>query len=415
MRTCTTWTMMWISLCVVTLGLVVPARAQSKFVTRDGSRLMLEGREYRACGVNMPALFSEYVGNDVELNTPELVTEARARVLAGVEEAAAHRIPFIRFWASGFHARSMEQYFSDPEKYWAAMDEVFALARSHNIKLVPTIWWSYRTWPLISGEPYSAIADPSSKSRQAMEKYGRELVTRYKDDPNVLAWEISNELSLVANVNMEGRNPPHSAALLVPGSKPKQTVEDSLTDAQIHKYHQEMATLIKSWSPNHLVVSGDTGPRPTSVSLRESFPKQKWITDTARQSLAGHLAATPEPLDFFSIHHYGHLTVVPKGLPKGVTSPLDDLRGRIRVAHAAKLPVFIGELGNHESDEPVLSQDTEGKYVSAVLDLCEQENVSLVALWAWHFPRQPKNHFTAQTHRKMMERIARFNQVPTQP
>ncbi|MCC6731033.1 MAG: cellulase family glycosylhydrolase [Chthonomonadales bacterium] len=377
------------------------------FVTRDGARLMLDGREYRAIGVNAPGLFTDYAGIGLHLEeTHGSARTARRSAEEAVRSAAKQRIAFIRFWATGFWPKDMRLYWDDPTTYWARMDEVFALCRRSGVRLVPSIFFNASMWPLLCEEDCSAIADPRSRTYAAMRRYAREIVSRYRDDTNVLAWEICNELCLAADVNSEGRDAPGPGVMDGPWHKSKWNAADSLTTADILRFYADMTAFIKSIDANHLVTSGDAGPRPTSVSLRESFPRQVWTRDTLRQNLASLLTQQPEPLDLLSIHHYGSLTESDAEENMGVPSSLEALRARVRCARAARVPIFVGELGN---SRPTLAEDRQGRYVSAAIDLLEAEGGSLAAVWAWHFPWQKANNVTAESHPALMKRIAAFN------
>jgi len=239
-----------------------------------------------------------------------------------------------------------------------------------------------------------------------MHKYATELVSRYKDDTNILAWELGNEIFLAADLNMAGRDAPGPGVMLSPTTKTKLTVNDTLTTATILKFYREMTALIRQVDPNHLITSGDAGPRPTSVSLRENFPKAVWTQDTLRQNLASLLSSQPEPLDLISIHHYGSLTENDERENIGTASSLEALRCRIRCIHAARSPAFIGELGN---TKPTLQDDREGEYVRAAIDVIEAEGASLAAIWVWHFPLQPIHNVTADSHPALLKRVAEFN------
>jgi hypothetical protein len=148
------------------------------------------------------------------------------------------------------------------------------------------------------------------------------------------------------------------------------------------------------------------GTRTTSVSLREQFPTPVWTPDTPRQSLASLLASQPEPLDLVSLHHYGSLTKDDPQENLGAASSLEALRCRIRCVHAARSPVFIGELGN---TEPALQDDREAGYVRAAIDLIEAEGASLAAVWAWHLRMAPIHNVTAESHPSLLKRIEEFN------
>ncbi len=195
--------------------------------------------------------------------------------------------------------------------------------------------------------------------------------------------------------------------MLAPTSKTKLTANDSLTTATILKFYADMTAHIRRIDPNHLVTSGDAGPRATSVSLRENYPEAVWTQDTLRQNLASLLTSQPEPLDVISLHHYGSLTKNDLRENMGLASSLEALRCRIRCIHAARSPAFVGEFGN---TEPTLRDDREAGYVRAVIDLLETEGASLGAVWAWHLRFDPIHRVTAESHPLLIQRIAEFNE-----
>lgn len=397
---------------ISTLGILVllfcaEGRAGDGFVRREGARLVLNGQPYRAVGMNTPDLFATYAGIffhlDSTFGTPDA---ARQYIVRAVEEAEKHQVAFLRFYASGFWPKDMQLYFDSPGRYWAAMDGVMALCRKHHVRLVPSIFFHIALWPLLCGEDYASLADPKSRTYAAMHKYATELVSRYKDDTNILAWELTNEMVLAADVNMAGRDAPGPYVMLKPTTKTKLTVKDSFTTATILEFYRDMTAHIRQIDPNHLVTSGDAGPRNTSVSLRENFPTAVWTPDTPRQYLASLLSTQPEPLDLISLHHYGSL--VKTGATEGVgqAQGLEALRCLIHAVHAAQSPLFIGELGN---TSPTLQEDTQAKYVRSAIDLIEAEGVSLAAVWAWYMQVSPPHNVTAETHPDLLERIAQFN------
>jgi len=370
------------------------------FVTRDGVKLLLDGKEYRAIGANQPDLF-----------TAVLLTgdEGRRKTLDAVLDAEKNKIAFFRFWASGFWPVDMKLYFEDPDAYWKRMDEVFALCRQHNVKLIPSVFWQMFLWSDLCDEPLRAVLDPNSKTYAAMRKYARELVSRYKDDPNVLCWEIGNEYSTHANLNLAEIPDAGGAGAAHLGTRPKRILEDSLTSDMMRQFMKDITAYIKSVDPNHLVTSGDAHPRETSWSLRENFPKHVWVKDTMRQFLSSLMASQPEPLDVMSVHHYGRLE------PDASDPSLADvsmhsrefLTAMVRCIHASRTPVLVGELG---CVKPSVREDPQAHYIRAVIDLLEAERASLVAIWAWHFPWQEDNDIRGETHPVLMKRIIEFNE-----
>jgi endo-1,4-beta-mannosidase len=238
-----------------------------------------------------------------------------------------------------------------------------------------------------------------------MHKYAREIVSRYKNDTNVLQWEIGNEYFLAADLPVA---PEANEARFVQGTgvKPLRGPRDSMTFELLRRFYIEMATYIKSIDSNHLVTSGDAGPRPESWELKVSYPQTRWRKDTLREYLADLLGSQPDPLDTISIHYYGSLAYSdPIYNITGMTS-LEQLRSMARAIHAANTPVFIGEFGN---TKPTLTADKQSLHPLAALDVIEQENVSLTCIWAWYFPWQPDNDMRADTHPALLKRVQAYN------
>ena len=396
---------MILTLTMMVAGAYAAEPGPAGFVTRNGSKLMLNGKEYRAIGVNQPDLFANYIGANIHLGsthgTPE---KARENSVKAVLEAEKCRIAFIRFWASGFWPVDQKIYFDKPAEYWAKMDALFALCREHHVKLVPSIFFYGDMWADLCNEPRQAVLDPNSKTFKAMHKYAREIVSRYKDDPNVLQWEIGNEYFGAADLPVA--KAPSDPAMVGTGIKPNRVPEDGMTYEMLRKFYIEMTTFIKSIDPNHMVTSGDGCPNPASWELRVSYPNTRWREDTLRENLSNLLGSQPDPLDVFSIHYYGNLNKAEPTYSLGGLTWLEQLRAIVRAIHAANTPVFIGEFGNNK---PTLTEDKESKHLLAALDLVEQEGVSLTGIWAWYFPWQPENDMRAETHPALLKRVMEYN------
>ncbi|MHB1001482.1 MAG: cellulase family glycosylhydrolase [Armatimonadota bacterium] len=393
-----------ILVCSVLTGITV-ARADS-FLKADGAKLTLDGKPYRAIGMNAPDLFSRYAGLGLNINEANKAENRKASI-DSILDAETNKIAFFRFWASAFWPVEMQLYFDNPDQYWKSMDEVFALCRQHHIKLIPSIFFHHNLWPMICEENASAIIDPNSKTFKAMHNYAKELVTRYKDDPNVLMWEITNEGFLGADVQMEGRDAP-GAGVYLPNAKLTKTKwvkEDSLTTDMLLKFYTEMTRYIKSIDPNHMVTSGDAGVRDCSQSLKESYPDQVWTKDTLRQHVSNLLASQPEPLDVTSQHHYGSNTgridTQVADMPV-----LEYYRTLIRAAHSVKVPLLIGECGQMN---PTMKDDPSAKFTREFLHMTDKEGVALTCVWAWHFPSQPENTITSKTHPLLVKQISSLN------
>jgi|APIni6443716594_1056825.scaffolds.fasta_scaffold27001_2 mannan endo-1,4-beta-mannosidase len=381
----------------------VTAAEGGRFVHAEGAGLTRAGRPFKAVGFNQPDLFTSLL----------LDGEAgRKKSFTAIEDAGRSEVRFLRFWASGFWPRDMQRYSDDRPAYWAAMDEIFSCARRHNVMLVPSIFWNNFLWPDLCDEPRQAILDPKSKTYAAMLTYAKELVSRYQDDSNILLWEIGNEYASGVDLNLAERPRDNGAGSRNLGTRPERTLDDSITTDMLRSMYKSITAHIHTFDPNHLVTSGDAGPRDTSRSLRESFPKTIWNKDTLNDHLASLLTVTPEPLDVMSIHYYGNLEGrFPPGekprLVGGLNSrALELLTAYARTANVARMPLFVGELGQHD---PRFIEDPDARFACAAIDLLEKEGADLIAIWAWHFPHHPQETVTGSTYPALMKRVRQFN------
>ncbi len=382
-------------------------------VRASGTQFICHGRPYRAVGVNVPHLSQAYMGT---WHHWQSIYGSRAAMRAAIEEAVAdaarHQVAFIRFFASpGYPKGTAELYGRDKESYWQQMDELLALCREHRVKLVPSLGAIF-SWSLDCGESRTAILDPQSRTREATFGYVREFVTRYRDDPVVLMWELENEAFLAADVDLQNRPAP-GRGIFPPDStayRASYTREDSLRFEMLVRGYRELTALIKSLDPHHPVTSGDSGVREESMSRRETFPNFQWRTDSLREHLSNLLESQPEPLDVMSLHAYGNFRQRSK---IGDLSALELLVARVRAVHAARLPVFVGELGQLD---PNLREDPEGTWIRAAVDVLDEEGAALVALWVWHFPWHDRHHNIASgaDHPLLLQRVAEFNRAHAQ-
>ena len=379
------------------------------FVRAEGTRLTLDSQPYRAVGVNIPHLAQAYMGTWHHWKSLYGTQAAmRQSVIDAVVDAERCDMRFVRFFGTpGYPKGTAELYLKDKSEYWRQMDELFALCRQHNLKLVPSLGTLF-TWSSVCGEPRTAILNPQSKTYAAAYGYVREFVTRYKDDPIVLMWELENEAFLHADVDMTGQPAPPKGVFpdgAAAAYRAACTAEDSLRFDTLVRFYLDMTAFIKGLDANHLVTSGDSGVREESLCRRQTFPKFKWHQDTLSEHLANLVESQPKPLDVFSVHDYGNFSQKKKvdNLPA-----LEYVRDRIRALHAAGRPVFIGELGQMN---PAFHDDPEARWTRAALDVFDQEGVALIALWVWHFPWQDKDHNipSGASQPLLMKRVAEFN------
>ena len=187
------------------------------------------------------------------------------------------------------------------------MDDLFRHAREQGVMLVPSIFWNNYLWPDLCDEPLGAIVSPASRTNAAMRKYATELVSRYKDDPNVLMWELGNEYFLAADLNAAHHPQAAGAGAAHLGTRPERTQEDSLTTRHAACFlygHDQPHPDARSQPSGH--------QRRCRTAVDESLAARELPQDgleggQPRDHLAALLDANPAPLDVMSVHYYGNL------------------------------------------------------------------------------------------------------------
>ncbi|MBN2640055.1 MAG: cellulase family glycosylhydrolase [Victivallales bacterium] len=389
----------------------------SPFLVKKGNKLYLNGQEYRAIGVNMPNLSQSYLGTwhhnkQIYKNNEN----ARNAIIAGVEAAAKAEFKFIRFFASPGYAYDMDLlYMKDRDAYWKGMDEVFELCRKNNLRLVPCLnaAGAVCNFHEYYGEPRQAVLDPNSKTYKAVHEYMHDFVTRYKDDPVVLMWELQNEGMLKADIDRKGKERNKDYSINRDKKKlPPYTREDSITFDMLVKLYKDHAAYIKSIDKNHLVTSGDVGVRPDCSTLRKTFPNapKKREKDSLAKQIKNNILSQPKPLDVFSYHFYGSLNSDKKNdqtCASGIYhGPLNCMMRLCRESMATGRPVFVGEL---EVAWDQIKNDPEQVWTQKFIDMAEKQGISLIALWVWHFPWQPEMTMSSETYPALVKRCAEFN------
>ena len=168
-----------LSLIVVSAG----SAAKSKFVTRSGNQLLLNGKPYLFTGMNV------YNANSdgscwYQLNTgPGLDNAINAMGLG---------VTVIRAW---FFQRMAT---TGGQRNWSGFDHTLAVAAARGIKVIATL---ANQWP--DCEPASGYKDeawyttgytqPDPSGTVSYRSWVAEVAARYKNNPSILAWQLINE------------------------------------------------------------------------------------------------------------------------------------------------------------------------------------------------------------------------------
>lgn len=269
--------------------------AASDFVTRNGTQLVLNGSPYRFHGLNI------YNANSINNCWYTLGSGTRlADSLATIGPAGnAFRAWFFQNEATTNGVRD-----------WSAFDHTLAAARAAGVRVIPTLinqWGQCETWSTYADgykteswyqSGYKTL--PTSPGMaDTYRDWVREVVTRYKDDPTILAWQMVNEAE---DKTAYGGSCSGTAA------------------GSLQSFASDIAGLIKSIDPNHLVSIGTIGSG------------QCGSAGSAYQSLY----ATPG-VDLCEYHDYS--TAAMPG------DQWNGLAARISECNALGKPLFVGESG----------------------------------------------------------------------
>ena len=336
--------------------------------------ILLNGKPYRGIGMNYFSCFLRTLkdGNDTSYD-------------AGFATLAEKGIPFARFCATGFWPRDMKLYNEDRDEYFRRLDGVVASAEKHGIGLVPSLFWYYACVPDLVGEPMDQWGNPESKTHAWMRQYVREVVTRYRDNPTIWAWEFGNEYSLYADIPHRVRPKTHRS-LGTPESRSK---NDELTFDMVRKAFNAFGAAVKKYDPNRLVVTGDSFPRLAAWHLERH---KSWEHDSVDQFKQMLIKANPDPINGISLHAYEN----------------DDQRFATAMEVARKLnkPIFIGEFGAQHETEAQAAKCR--RLVKAIVD----HGIPLAALWVFdHSDQKDFNIMPDNARAYQLDLIAEANRT----
>ena len=317
-------------------ALITPAHAVDGFVERTGNQFTLNGSPY-------------YFGGT---NNYYLTYKSNAMVDDVLEDAAAMDLRVIRLW--GFIDRGSldgsvpnvdgpghkdDVYF----QYWdpatgkpayndgpdglERLDYVLAKADELGLRLtiVLTNNWKefggmdqYVTWYDL---PYHDQFYTDVRVKQAYKDWAKHLINRtnsitgvrYRDDPNIFAWELANE--------------PRCGN----GNKP---TSGNCTTETLTDWTDEMSTYIKQLDPNHMVAVGDEGFFNRSGESDWTYNGSEGVDHEALLSLPN--------IDFGTYHLY------PDHWGKTPTWGTQWIEDHIDAAKAIGKPTILEEFGIHD-------------------------------------------------------------------
>ena len=349
----------------------------------------------------MPDLLFQYVG---------LAPGTPASARQEMDRARAAGFTHVRFIASGYWPTNMTTgngWIANPTAWWAGFDQMVSDARARGLRLVPSLLWNLFLFPDINGAPLSALFTPGTPTRQMAEQYVSQVITRYRSNPAIFAWEVGNELNLLADLDLSTctvcAGATNGCAALAPslGTPCRRNTTDQLFSCNscrgvssptedLGQFTGAIATVIQSLDPSRAVSSGHAYPRPSAWHLaRSPCPACDWTLDTLLQFQATLAQLHPANVQLVSVHHYPGDDVLRFGSvdPAGVAL-LQATRGAVS---ALGKTLYVGEYGEPRAGTAVCGGteqcggDPEAAATRRILNGLVTESVALSALWAFEF------------------------------
>jgi endo-1,4-beta-mannosidase len=302
------------------------------FVKRCGAALCLKGHAYVFTGLNI------YNANSrsncwYTLASGNALDRSLTTIGTGQE---AFRAWFFQRLAT-----------TNGRRDWSAFDHTLLVAAAHGERVIVTLT---NQW----GDCENAFGKPAYKSEswyqsgyrarvdagmiKTYRDWVRDVVTRYRNSPTILAWQLINEGEAKAS----------------PAGVCSRTAESS-----VHSWAVDVSGLIKSLDSKHLVSLGTIGNGQCGTS-----------TGTSYQDL--HAIST---IDLCEYHDYDRPSSPMPG------DKWNGLATRLSQCKAIGKPMFIGEMGINKSDVSSLSR--RAAYLRAKFARQFRAGVVGVLPWEW--------------------------------
>ena len=220
----------------------------------------------------------------------------------------------------------------------APMDKAIAICEEFNIRAVISLMAdNFVNTSVVPAEDYKdLIANRNSQSRKDLYAYLDYVITRYKDRKGVLAWEVSNEMTLDVDIN--------------PGTRIASNGERRPTAAELSQFYKDVCARIKGIDNLRMVTSGGSVLREMAYGLSQ-LPQTETVSpwparDTYNQhkSMYG-LYYTNSGFENVDIHFYtkkapNYQILNNNGQPLQLTA-----KGYNDMMTSLGVPLMIGEYG----------------------------------------------------------------------
>jgi Bacterial Ig domain len=284
-----------------------------------------------------------------------------------IRDAQAVGFKFLRVGVTGYRpidfadpVNDLAIWQNNPDRFWAAADEMFDDLDQAGIQIVPTLAWNILQFPALGGDDLATfLRDPGSRSRALLRQLVTDFVSRYRSRQTILFYELSNEWNLDADIDLERT---------CRANKTKRCVWHDFSTDDLVEFSRWFVSLVKSLDPSRKVSSGFSLPRAAASHLRSGAG---WISDSVEE-FKEYLVYLNEPFDIVSVHIY-------PGEAGMFGASSDEPDRLISVALSAVKSVgkqlFVGEFGD-SGITPFLRN-----FLHAIVD----QHVDYAAIWVWEF------------------------------
>ncbi len=336
--------------CVVTMDAAKTVTARfdrsvpsGGFVTSAGTKLILDGHPYQFTGLNF------YQANNSGLCATPVSDGQLDGALDAIGAGGVLRAWFFQSLATT----------ATDTRDWTRFDNTLAKAAARGIKVIPTLInqlkdcdgpnggageFKFAPW-YTSG--YQTRVMPGSTV--PYRDWVAEIVSRYKNDPTILAWQLINEAEVL--------DPPVAPTAEVPNPQPTCVAAGA---QQLYDFAANVSALVKSIDSNHLLSLGTIGTGQCGASFEE-YKTLHALAD----------------IDLCEFHDYGYASTVLQG------DKYNGLAIRLRQCRALGKPLFIGESGIDPRDVSPSTLAARAAVFDAKINGELQAGVVGLLAWSW--------------------------------
>jgi mannan endo-1,4-beta-mannosidase len=319
------------------------ATVPTGFVESDGTRLVLDGKPFFFTGMNIYNAANNAQRDSrrcwYPMGSGDILDRSLTALGPGTE--------VIRAWF--FQTQATDDH---GQRDWSGMDHTLATAKAHGMRVIPVL---VNQWGNCEGTPGTDSGyknDEWYRSRYRSEvtpgtlvpyrDWVTEVVTRYRNDPTILAWQLVNEAE---------------AALAYGGDCPPTATETLV------RFATDMANLVKSIDPNHLLSLGTIGSGQCGTR--------------GAQYQTVHAV---RGIDLCEYHDYDPTKAIPGDQWNGMAV-------RLRQCRALGKPLITGEVGILNTDTREKSFAGRARLLNAKLQAQQRAGAAGVLVWAWRDAR----------------------------